>query len=212
MKDEESKKLLEIRNSLKRKKPVFIRQESHKKKKLEQSWRKPRGIHSKLRRMLRGNRARVEPGWGSPAAAKGLSKDGLRKIIVNNPKELSGLDAKADGVVIASSVGMKKRVEIVKKAKELGLRVLSQDSEKFLESFEKMQKEKQEKKAKAAKEKEEKKKEKEEKAAKKEKEEKEKKESEEKKKAGQQESPAEKDEKLEKKKELDKILSKKDAA
>lgn len=204
MKD--TKQLLEKRNALKKRKPKFMRQESHKKKKLATSWRKPKGMHSKLRRMLRGHRRVVQPGWGSPKEVKGTSKEGLKQNIVSNSNELSKLDSKIDGVIVSSSVGTKKKMEIIKKAKELGLKVLNWNIDKFLDKFEKMQKAREEKKARTAKEKEEKQKEKEKTAA-----EKEKKEKDEKKESQPEDSKSD-DEKLEKKKELDKVLSKKDAA
>jgi len=204
MKD--TKQLLEKRNALKKRKPKFIRQESHKKKKLEQSWRKPKGMHSKLRRMLRGNRRVVQPGWGSPKEVKGTSKEGLKQNVIFNPSELSKLNSKIDGAIVSSTVGTKKKMEIIKKAKELGIKVLNWNVDKFLDNFEKMQKAREEKKAKTTKEKEEKQKENEKKAAEKEKKEKDEK------KESQPEDSKSNDEKLEKKKELDKDLSKKDAA
>ena len=42
-------RLLELRKRIKRKKPEFIRQDAHKKKSLESKWRKPKGLHSKMR-------------------------------------------------------------------------------------------------------------------------------------------------------------------
>ncbi len=201
----EIKKLLETRNTLKKKKPTFLRQEGHKKKKLGgPKWRKPKGMHSKLRRMLRGNRARVEPGWGSPRKVIALSFEGLKKIIIANPKQLLKLDAKTDGVIISGNVGIKKRVDILKKAKELKLTVLNVSVERYLSAFEEKQKIKSDQKQKNAKEKEEKLKEKEKKAADKEKEIK---------KAETKEESQENAEDLKsaQKKELDKVLTKKDA-
>src|SRR3989338_2062712 len=170
---EDLKRLIELRIGLKKKKPRFVRQEGIKKKKLGVKWRKPMGMHSKLRRMLRGHPARVEPGWGSPAKAKGLSKEGLRKVVVHNIAELGKLDSKKEGAVISSNVGTRNRVEMVRKAQELGIMLLNIKAEKYLAAFESRQKEKAEKKSKESKEKETKQKEKEKKAAEKEKKEKE---------------------------------------
>jgi large subunit ribosomal protein L32e len=198
---------LEARNVLKKRKPFFIRQEGHKKKKLGLKWRRPKGMHSKLRRMLRGNRARVEPGWGSPATVKGLSKEGLKKVVVGNVAQLAKIDASKEGAVISSTVGMRKKVELLKKAKELGVKVLNANIDNYLARFEEMQKAKDEKKAKTSKEREEKQKEREKKAAEKEKE------SKAAESGKQKEGEAGGEEQKEKeKKEFDKLLTKKDAA
>ena len=189
---EDLKRLIELRIGLKKKKPRFVRQEGIKKKKLGVKWRKPMGMHSKLRRMLRGHPARVEPGWGSPAKAKGLSKEGLRKVVVHNIAELGKLDSKKEGAVISSNVGTRNRVEMVRKAQELGIMLLNIKAEKYLAAFESRQKEKAEKKSKESKEKET---------------------------AADEKTPAEagegeasKGEKDQQKKELDRMLTKKDAS
>ena len=43
------KELLELKKKIKKKKPNFTRQETHKKSKLKKKWRRPKGIQSKLR-------------------------------------------------------------------------------------------------------------------------------------------------------------------
>src|SRR3989338_3592659 len=167
---EKVKRLVGIRNPLKKKKPVFLRQDAQKKKKLGNKWRKPKGMHSKMRRMLSGHKRRPEPGWGSPSLVTGLSKEGLKKVAVNNLVDMKTIEPKMDGIVIGSRVGMKKKIELVKKAKEIGAKVLNFDADKFIAAYEERQKIKTEGKAKTLKEKQEKQKEKEKKAEEKEKE------------------------------------------
>ena len=199
-----SARLLQTRNALKKRKPAFKRQEAPKKMTLEVKWRKPKGMHSKMRRMLRGHPRRVEPGWGSPSSVKFLSKDGLKKVIIANVADLEKLNNETDGAIVASGVGTKKRVEILTKAKQMGIKIINFDADKFMAKFDESQKIKSEKKSKEAKDKAEKQKEKEKKAAEKQKEEK-KTQAEE----GQISAEAEKEHQ---KKELDKTLTKKDAA
>lgn len=64
------------------------------------------------------------PCYGSPRAIRGAHATGAHEAIVNNVKELSGVD-KAKVVRIAGSVGNKKRIDIVFAAKKLGLHVLN---------------------------------------------------------------------------------------
>jgi len=152
------KNLLELRKKLKNRKPKFIRQDSHKKKRVKFSWRRPKGLHSKMRLELKGYRRNVEIGWGSPKEVKGLSSDGLEKITVNNIDDLKKLDAKKQGALISGNVGLKKRLEILKEAEKLKIKILNiKNPEKYIKDAEEFLKNKKEEKAARAKEKEKKK-------------------------------------------------------
>ncbi|HVP24851.1 MAG TPA: 50S ribosomal protein L32e, partial [Methanomicrobiales archaeon] len=95
------------------------------KKRLADVWRKPKGRHNKLRRQIRAKGPLPRPGYGSPAAVRGLHPCGLSDILVENEGMLAGLDPELHAVRIAAGVGMKKKMEIQKKATEAGLRVLN---------------------------------------------------------------------------------------
>ncbi len=118
-------RLLRLRRILKRKKPEFLRQNWFRFKKLGEKWRRPKGKHSKLRKRIKGKGSVPHPGYGSPKAVRGLHPSGLVEVRVFNPSQLEGLDPKVHAIKIASTVGRKKRIEIMKKAEELGLRVLN---------------------------------------------------------------------------------------
>jgi large subunit ribosomal protein L32e len=126
------KALLEQRNRMKAKKPSFLMIDWHKRKEVNKDrWRKPRGNQSKIRLNRRGKPKSVRTGYGSPAAVKYLDHNGLRPVIVSNEQELAGL-TKEDVVVIASSVGNRKKIGIIKTAAEKGLKVSNfKDPEKF---------------------------------------------------------------------------------
>ena len=103
----------------------FHRRGIHEKKRLDDVWRKPKGIHNKLRRQIRAKGPLPRPGYGSPAAVRGLHPCGLSDILVHNEGMLVALDPKVHAVRIAAGVGMKKRMEIQKKALSAGLRILN---------------------------------------------------------------------------------------
>lgn len=117
--------LLKLRRRIKRAKPEFLRQEGWKHARLAKVWRTPRGVHSKLRHRERARGRQPSVGWGSPALVKGLTKHGLRPVRVMNPQQLDRLEPKNDGAIIARSVGRKKRLEIMKRAEEKGIRILT---------------------------------------------------------------------------------------
>ncbi len=119
------KKLLELRKKQKSKKPHFLREDSHKIMALPTGWRKPNGLHSKMRHNYRGQPAMVEPGWGSPRLVRGLWSNGLAPVIVHNSAELEKLDPITKGIVIGADVGMKKRLEIIAKAQEKKITILN---------------------------------------------------------------------------------------
>lgn len=119
------KQLLEIRKGIKSKKPCFIRRDTNRKKRLEKNWRKPTGLHSKLRGRFSGRAKRVSRGYRSPEQVRGMHKSGLEQHIISSPTEFERLDAKKTGLIISAAVGDRKRIIILKKAKELGFEVLN---------------------------------------------------------------------------------------
>lgn len=130
-------KLLELRKAIKAKKPVFLRQDYHKKKELGRKWRKPKGLHSKMRHHFKGKIRCVAHGWGSPLEVKYLHPSGLKQVIVSSVEGLKKINAKTEGAMIAAAVGMKKRFEILKKAMELGIKVLNiKNAESYLKEQE----------------------------------------------------------------------------
>jgi large subunit ribosomal protein L32e len=118
-----AERLLRVRARQKSKKPEFNFHDSHKKKRLGTSWRKPRGLHNKLRQQIAAKGKLVRPGFGSPRAVRGFHPCGLPEMLVNNLAELS--KAQGFAVRIASAVGRKKRLEIEAKAEQSGLKVLN---------------------------------------------------------------------------------------
>jgi large subunit ribosomal protein L32e len=118
-----AERLLRVRIRQKSKKPEFTFHDSHKKKRLTTSWRKPRGLHNKLRQQIAAKGKLVRVGYGSPKAVKGFHPCGLPEVLVNNVAELQ--KAQGFAVRIASGVGMKKRLEMQAKAAESGIKVLN---------------------------------------------------------------------------------------
>ncbi len=116
-------RLLRQKIRSKRKQPRFKRQELWAQATLKDTWRRPKGRHSKMRVEERGRGRIPKPGYGSPAAVKGLTRHGFIEVRVSNIRGLEGISPQTHAAVIASTVGRKKRLEILKKAQELGITV-----------------------------------------------------------------------------------------
>jgi large subunit ribosomal protein L32e len=202
------KELLQKRRMLKRKKPEFVRQDAHKKKKVGWKWRKPKGSDSKMRVSRRGYRRIVKVGWGAPSAVRGVDRTGLVPVVAENVTAVQKIDPGKEIMVIAGSVGIKKRMAIVEQAISRNIKISNcREPEKFLKEM-KEQFEKKKKKKEKLKQEREKKKEAATKAAKKAKEEEKKKEEEKAKTAEKtaEEKKEEEEKKIEEKKEKDKLL------
>ena len=119
-----TKELLQLRKRIKSKKPTFVRQDTHKRKRIRKRWQRPRGWQSKIRLNKRGYRKTVRPGYGSPKKVAGLHSSGLKIIRINSEAELKGIDPETQGIIIASSVGTKKKISIIKKTKDAGITIL----------------------------------------------------------------------------------------
>ncbi|HIH11928.1 TPA: 50S ribosomal protein L32e [Candidatus Woesearchaeota archaeon] len=118
-------RLLALRLKAKKKKPHFVIKESHFVTRIKARWRYPRGRHSAARQEHRGRPALVTPGYGGPVAVRGLHSSGLRRVIVSTPKQLLIIKPAEEGIIIASSVGSKKRLQLLTLAQEKKITVLN---------------------------------------------------------------------------------------
>ncbi len=123
--DRELERLLRIRAEAKRRKPEFTRMNAWMLARLGDKWRRPKGLDNKIGHEIKGYPAKVKVGYGSPRLARGRHPSGYAEVLVHNPRELEGLDPALHAIRIAHTVGRRKRIEILKKAEELGLKVLN---------------------------------------------------------------------------------------
>lgn len=105
--------------------PAFKRQEWFRYSKLGEKWRKPKGIHSKMKRQLKRRPPMVDIGFRGPIASRNLHPSGFEEVLVHNVQGLENINPKVQAVRIGGTVGTKKRIAIEDRAAELGIRVLN---------------------------------------------------------------------------------------
>lgn len=120
------KRLLKLRLKMSRSRVEFRRLNTLGLKRVdEERWRRPRGIDNKIKLCRKGYPPLVRVGYRGPKAVRGLHPSGLIEVLVYRPEDLEGLDPKTYCIRIARTVGRRKRVQIIEKAKSMGLRVLN---------------------------------------------------------------------------------------
>jgi len=125
--DEETEEALKLREYLNNKRPNFVRRNWWQFDRLgkDHSWRKARGTHSKQREDRKHAPAQVKIGYRGPKQARGLHPSGFEDVLVHNPHDLDELDPDTQAARIGSSVGGRKREQILEKAQNEGIHVLN---------------------------------------------------------------------------------------
>ncbi|KAI8621632.1 ribosomal protein L32e [Chytriomyces sp. MP71] len=105
----------------------FTRHQCDRYKKIDASWRKPKGIDNRVRRRFKGQIAMPSIGYGSNANTKHMLPNGFRKFLVSNVSDLDLLlmHNRSYAAEIAHNVSSKKRVAIVERALQLDVKVIN---------------------------------------------------------------------------------------
>ncbi|MDD1769928.1 MAG: 50S ribosomal protein L32e [Methanomassiliicoccales archaeon] len=123
--DAVTKDLLAKRAEIDSRRPAFKRQEWFRFQRLGETWRKPRGIHSKMRRHYGYRAPIVSIGYRGPKDVRDYHPSGFREVMVHTVVQLDAVDPKKEAVRVGGTVGYKKRLAIEKRADELGIRILN---------------------------------------------------------------------------------------
>ena len=109
---------------MKRRKPAFVRQDAKRFKRLGTKWRKPRGIHSKMREHRKGHPDVVSVGYRTPQSLRGILGDGRTPVRVHNQDEVGRLDPKRHALILAASLGTRKRLALLAIAEQKGFALM----------------------------------------------------------------------------------------
>jgi large subunit ribosomal protein L32e len=100
-------------------------------------WRRPTGRDNKMREKRKGYDAVVSLGYSKDKATRGKFED-KTPIEIFNVYELQSL--KEDEIGVLGSVGMKKKLEVAKYAKENKIKLKNLNAEAFLKKYVKAKK------------------------------------------------------------------------
>ncbi len=116
-----------VHKELSEDRPVFLRWLWWKFPKFENDlkWKRPRGKDNKVRLKLKGYPPMASVGYRMPNDLRGLHPSGYEVAVVSSVKDLNGLDPKKHAVYIASTVGLRKKIELVREAINRGFKVLN---------------------------------------------------------------------------------------
>jgi large subunit ribosomal protein L32e len=106
----------------------FLRQDYRNYKRLKRKWRKPKGMHSKLRVGKRGSGTLVKIGYKKRKAEA--------PVLVKDLKSLDDMKGKA--IIISSQLGSKKTIAIAEKANKAGIKILNMKKVKKAKRKEKL--------------------------------------------------------------------------
>jgi len=112
-------------------------------RKKKQVWRAPKGRHSKTRKKRKGYPIKVMVGFRQKREERNRIKN-QKPVIVNNLKELEKI--KKEEIAIIGKIGMKKKIEMAKVAKEKGISIHNLNVNKMLKKIQKKEAKTQEKK------------------------------------------------------------------
>ncbi|KAL0487070.1 ribosomal protein L32 [Acrasis kona] len=120
------KKVLKTPVVHKRTKP-FKRFQAHQFKRIQTTWRRPKGIDNPLRRHYRGRGPMPSIGFGTDKRTRYHDKNGFIRYVVNNSQELEVLlmHNHKYQAVIGQSVGARKRIKLLERARELDIKVVN---------------------------------------------------------------------------------------
>jgi len=121
------RRLMRVRVLMERREPRWMRMDEWRFLRVahRESWRRPKGNDNKIRLEIKGYPKRVKVGYGKPRLVRNLHPTGFKLVTVHRPEDVDKVDPTKEAIVIGRTVGLRKRVEIVRRAIERGVRVIN---------------------------------------------------------------------------------------
>jgi large subunit ribosomal protein L32e len=112
----------------------FKRKDHHKKKRLNESWRRPKGLHNKQRLNKRGHRGNVTVGHRTKASER-HTYNGFEIVTVTTTDDIDALNTD-EQVARIPSMGKRKKTPLVKHALDQDVTIANLNAEEYVEHVE----------------------------------------------------------------------------
>uniref|UniRef100_A0A7C2Z920 Large ribosomal subunit protein eL32 n=1 Tax=Ignisphaera aggregans TaxID=334771 RepID=A0A7C2Z920_9CREN len=121
------KTLVKIIN-MKMRRPEFLRHLWWKFDKFQNKlkWKRPRGKDNPMRLCLKGYPPLARIGYRTPNEFRNIHPSGLKMAVVSSARDLEKLDPANYIIYISSTVGLKKRQELISVAKSKGFKIANE--------------------------------------------------------------------------------------
>lgn len=119
------KELMRIKKILDNKRPAFKRDGYGKRIRITSEWRKPRGLHNKMKDHKGGHRRMPMPGFRTNRLVRGLHMTGLLPVRVSTLVDIAMMDKKTQGAIVANGVGNRKRILLIDALNKAGIHILN---------------------------------------------------------------------------------------
>ena len=115
---------------VKKKTNRFARFQSDRFHRVQESWRKPRGIDNRVRRRFRGSKLMPKIGYGSDKTTRFQLQNGLYPFVVKSAKDIDMLLMHNEkfAAVIAHNLNARSRKAVVERAAQLGVKVVNKSA------------------------------------------------------------------------------------
>ena len=133
------KNLMELRKNLNKKRPSFRRVESWRYKRINDSWRKARGIDSQTRKKEKSGVKSPSVGYRGPKKVRSLHPSGYKEVQIVSINDLKNLNKNTNAIKISRKLGAKKRIFLIDYCQKRGFKILNLGiSQKEIEALEEM--------------------------------------------------------------------------
>lgn len=126
-------------------KPAFNRPNAFSQVRVKRVWRKPKGMHSKIRKRRKWSSKMPNVGYGNASSFRGLHPSGLKEVLVTRINDLKNVNPKNEAIRIYGRLSRKNKEIIIKEALKLKIKVFNaRKPEEYLKRIGEERKEKQE--------------------------------------------------------------------
>lgn len=122
----------------------FTRKDAHKKARIGNKWRKPKGLQNKMRLQKKNRPQKVKPGFGTKNEEKHKDKKGLEIIQIQTKEDLKNINPKKQTILIPN-LGAKKKLDLIAEAEKQKITIHNLNIKRYKTNIQEERKQKEQK-------------------------------------------------------------------